>query len=103
MADFKHERDKDSIATGGAYAPGVREENTKDLVKDLDKLLRGELSATETYRQALGKISDKWGNDAKFQQLTQIQREHEQAARELRGLIERLGGIPSNDSGAWGT
>jgi uncharacterized protein (TIGR02284 family) len=103
MTEFKHDRDKDRNEGGGAYADATRPGSTDTLLHDLNKLLRGELSATETYHQALDKISDEYGNDAKFQQLAQMQRDHEQAVRELRGLIERLGGTPSNDSGPWGT
>jgi bacterioferritin (cytochrome b1) len=77
--------------------------SSSEVIDDLNKLLRGELSATETYRQALDKIRGQYGQDAKFQQLANIQRDHEQAAGELRSMIERNGGTPSNDSGAWGT
>jgi uncharacterized protein (TIGR02284 family) len=103
MADFKQDRQKDRAATGGTYAGGTRAAGSDELVDDLNKLLRGELSATETYRQALDKIGDQYGKDAKFQQLAEMQRDHGQAAQELRSLIQRLGGTPSTDSGAWGT
>ena len=43
-----------------------------DVVKDLNVLLRDELSATETYRQALDKIRDEHGQDARFQQLVEM-------------------------------
>jgi rubrerythrin len=73
-----------------------------DVVNDLNVLLRDELSATETYRQALDKIRDEHGQDARFQQLAEMQRDHEQAAAELRSMIQQMGGQASNDSGAWG-
>ena len=95
---FNRTRESVAGAATGAYAG----ERNDEVVESLNKLLRGELAATETYRQALDKIRDKYGNDAKFQQLAQIHRDHEQAARELRQLIQRMGGSPSNDSGAWG-
>jgi uncharacterized protein (TIGR02284 family) len=72
-------------------------------VDNLNKCLRDELSAVETYRQALDKNRAQYGNDAKFQQLGEMLRDHEQAANELRTCIQRLGGTPSDDSGAWGT
>jgi bacterioferritin (cytochrome b1) len=75
---------------------------SKDVVEDQNKLLRGELAATETYRQALDKIRDEFGRDARFQQLAQLHKEHDQAAAELRSLIQQMGGTPSDDSGAWG-
>jgi bacterioferritin (cytochrome b1) len=71
-------------------------------VDDLNKCLRGELSAIETYRQALDKNRQQYANDAKFQQLTQMLRDHQQAAEQLRDYITRMGGTPSTDSGAWG-
>ena len=72
-------------------------------VNDLNKCLRGELSAIETYRQALDKNRQQYANDAKFQQLTQMLRDHQDAAERLRECIQRMGGTPSTDSGAWGT
>ena len=74
-----------------------------DVIDDLNKLLRGELSALETYRQGLDKIRDEHGHDARFMQLAQIQQDHEQAASELRALAQRMGGRASNDSGPWGS
>jgi uncharacterized protein (TIGR02284 family) len=73
---------------------------------DIDKLnscLRGELAAIETYRQGLDKIRADFGSDPKFQQLTQMLRDHEQAATELQSLVQQCGGTPDDDSGAWGT
>jgi bacterioferritin (cytochrome b1) len=72
-------------------------------VDDLNKVLRGELSAIETYRQALDKNRQQYANDAKFQQLTQMLRDHQEAAEQLRDYIVRMGGTPSTDAGAWGT
>lgn len=93
-------RTRDSIAGAGATMAGV---SSDEVVDDLNELLRGELSATETYRQALDKIRDQYGHDAKFQQLAGMQRDHEQMAGELRSMVQQYGGTPSNDSGAWGT
>ncbi|HEY1325594.1 MAG TPA: DUF2382 domain-containing protein [Casimicrobiaceae bacterium] len=70
---------------------------------DLNGLLRGELSAIETYRQALDKNRDQYGQDARFGQLEQMMRDHEQAASQLRTLIRQAGGSETRDSGAWGT
>jgi rubrerythrin len=96
---FDRAKDSVSRATTGDDLDDRREE----VCEDLNKLLRGELAATETYRQALDKVRSEYGNDAKFQQLAQIQRDHEQATAELRTLIQQKGGVPSDDSGAWGT
>lgn len=97
-----YERARDAVTrddTGGAYAAG---QYSEDAIEDLNKLLRGELAATETYRQALDKIRDEFGRDARFQQLAQMHKEHDQAAADLRGLVQQMGGTPSDDSGAWG-
>lgn len=71
-------------------------------IDQLNSCLRGELAAIETYRQALDKIRTEYGADPKFEQLEKMQRDHEQAATELQSLIQRKGGTPDTDSGAWG-
>ena len=71
-------------------------------VKHLNECLRGELSAMETYRQALEKARGQHGKDVEYEQLAQMLRDHEEAAGRLRDLIQRLGGQPANDSGVWG-
>jgi len=68
-------------------------------VDALNKLLRGELSAVETYDQAIGKFENKPGaND-----LRRIREEHDRAAGEIRNRVAQFGGKPSESSGAWGT
>lgn len=74
-----------------------------DVIDDLNKLLRDELSAAETYRQALDKMRDDYGSDGRYQDLMRMLHDHEQAAGQLRQQILQLGGTPSSDSGAWGT
>jgi rubrerythrin len=78
-------------------------EHKNPVVDDLNDLLRSELSAVETYRQALDKNRNQYGEDARFLQLSQMMRDHEQAASQLRELVQRMGGVAANDSGAWGT
>jgi len=72
-------------------------------VDELDQLLRGELSAIDTYRQALDRNRDQYGGDARFAELEQMLRDHEQAAAQLRNMIRSMGGTELDDSGAWGT
>jgi rubrerythrin len=72
-------------------------------VDDLNHMLRDELSAMETYRQALDRNRGEYGQDARFGQLEQMMRDHEQACSQLRAMIRQLGGSESQDSGAWGT
>jgi hypothetical protein len=65
----------------------------------LNKFLRGELSAVETYRQALERLS----SSAFASDLMENKRSHEQRVEMLRNQITRLGGAPSDDSGPWGS
>ncbi len=87
-----------SSMQGGAYS-GANE----DVIDDLNEVLRGELAATETYRQALDKLRDEFGRDSRYQQLAQMHKEHGEAVSDLRSLVQQLGGTPSDDAGAWGT
>jgi uncharacterized protein (TIGR02284 family) len=67
-------------------------------VETLNSFLRGEISAVETYRQALDRISD----DRLRPQLEVCQRDHEARVAALRERIEKLGGTPAEGSGPWG-
>jgi uncharacterized protein (TIGR02284 family) len=64
----------------------------------LNSLLRGELSATETYQQALAKVGQKRGAS----DLRQIHAEHREAANTLREHVHEHAGTPDQGSGAWG-
>jgi uncharacterized protein (TIGR02284 family) len=64
----------------------------------LNSLLRGELSATETYQQAMAKVGDEHGAT----ELRQIRDDHRTAANAIRQHIHELGGKPDQDSGVWG-
>jgi len=67
-------------------------------VDTLNSLLRGELSAVETYLQALAKFEGQPGEA----ELRQIMVDHRETANTLRQHIHDLGGKPDQDSGAWG-
>lgn len=70
--------------------------------KDIDQLnsfLRGELSAVETYDQAIEKLKDEPGLAAP---LSVCRKSHERRAELLRSEVVRLGGKPARGSGAWG-
>ena len=67
-------------------------------IKWLNKLLRGELAATETYQQALEKL----GDEPAAAQLRQIHVDHRTNANTWRQHIHQHGGKPDQDSGAWG-
>ncbi|OAH96989.1 hypothetical protein A1353_23680 [Methylomonas methanica] len=71
-------------------------------IDTLNKFLKDELSAMETYQQVQAKLSE----DAELgesKDLTPIFEDHKEAVSSLQTLISQLGGTPSADSGAWGT
>lgn len=70
----------------------------EEVVGKLNSFLRGEISAVETYRQALDKITD----PALRSQLQSCGQDHEQRIQLLRARITELGGTPDQSSGAWG-
>ena len=72
--------------------------NQEKTIDQLNSFLRGELSAVETYDQALAKLQD-------FPQrstLQQCERSHAERARLLAEEVRRLGGEPSDSAGVWG-
>jgi len=75
----------------------MRTETDKS-VDALNELLRGEISAVETYRQAINKL----GGSPAVSQLEGCRRSHEQRIAKLRDQVSRLGGQPAKESGAWG-
>ena len=70
--------------------------NTAD---DLNELLQGELSAVETYKQALKSVSDEPG----AKDLKAALSNHESAVKSLNDQVKKAGGTPTTSSGAWGT
>jgi Domain of unknown function (DUF2383) len=71
---------------------------TDKTVESLNGFLRGEISAVETYRQAIEKL----GNSPTLAQLEDCQRSHEQRVMKLRDEVARRGGEPAKGSGTWG-
>jgi len=76
--------------------------DTGETVRQLNSLLRGEISAAETYRMAIDKVADTDASGANAGLLREIQEEHGRAAQEIRDRIQELGGEASDSSGAWG-
>lgn len=64
-----------------------------------NKLLRGEISAVETYEQAIEKHSDSFAAS----ELQRIHSEHTNAVDRLSAHVREMGGEPDTTSGAWGT
>ena len=86
--------DPDSLKKSGRF----RTPQNSECISLCDKLLRGELSAIESYSQAIAKFEDE--RDKKS--LDQILSSHENSASRLRQHIADLGGTASATSGIWG-
>jgi demethoxyubiquinone hydroxylase (CLK1/Coq7/Cat5 family) len=69
-----------------------------DTVDVLNSFLRGEVSAVETYRQAIEKLRDK----PEARTLGDCLTSHERRVALLQTEIRRRGGEPAQGSGAWG-
>jgi hypothetical protein len=70
----------------------------KNSVDQLNSFLRGEMSAVETYNQAINKLQA----TSYAPQLEDCKRSHEQRVQLLKDQIRRLGGTPADASGPWG-
>ncbi len=64
-----------------------------------NSLLRGELSAVETYTQAL----EKFDGDVARPRLELIRTDHHQSVSTLRQHLIEMGATPDDSSGAWGS
>lgn len=73
-------------------------EMTEHITSKLNGLLRGEITALETYRQALTKISD----SEIRQELEKAEVSHFDRVLALSSKVRELGGEPVTDSGLWG-
>ena len=71
-------------------------------VKTIEKLLKEELSAMETYQQALDKFKVT-GGQFMTNSLTPIMGAHRVAVSSLEALITKLGGTPQKGTGVWGS
>jgi len=67
-------------------------------IETLNSFLRGEISAVETYRQAIDRLVD---NPLRYQ-LKECFASHDMRVEALRTRIQELGGSPSTGSGVWG-
>jgi uncharacterized protein (TIGR02284 family) len=67
-------------------------------IDQLNSFLRGEISAVETYRQAMSKVDDVTART----ELERCHLSHQRRVDMLKNRIAQLGGQPSADSGAWG-
>jgi len=61
-------------------------------------LLRGELSAVETYGQAI----EKYAGSPVTEELRRIRADHSRSANWLSANVREMGGVPEKNSGTWG-
>jgi len=71
----------------------------KSNVDELNKLLRGELSAVETYQMALNKLDEM---SPAREEVEACMGSHQNRAMLLRDQVVALGGTPVGSSGPWG-
>ncbi len=74
-------------------------ENKKAIAENLSVLVKGELAAVETYKQALDKITSP---EIAGPDLRRIEEEHEQALSVLRAHMAEQEATAPVDSGLWG-
>ncbi len=67
-------------------------------VEALNQLLRGELSALETYDECIERLD----NAQVVSELKELRRSHELRTEQLHHHIKLMGGEPEESSGAWG-
>jgi hypothetical protein len=72
----------------------------KSSADELNKLMRGELSAVETYQMAINKL-DK--NSSVSAELEACMMSHQNRVMMLREQVTAAGGVPARGSGPWGT
>lgn len=70
-------------------------------IEILNRLLKNELSATETYRQVLDKLRENI-ELGESEYLGPIYEAHKNVVSILQAQILQLGGTPYEDTGAWG-
>jgi hypothetical protein len=70
----------------------------KACIEVCNSLLRGELSAVETYSLAINRYAGK----PEVTDLQKIRTEHALSAARLSQNVREMGGTPDDDSGAWG-
>lgn len=73
-------------------------ENSKLTNESIDKILRGEFSAMESYEQLMEKVND----DPEIERLEQFRDDHKKAASFWKMQVKREGKVPENSSSIWG-
>jgi uncharacterized protein (TIGR02284 family) len=73
---------------------------TTESTSTLNSLLRGEMSALQTYGQVIEKLKD--DNAPGSAEFHQLRKDHRDAAEALQRFVAVQGSEPSQDSGPWG-
>jgi hypothetical protein len=101
MTSFSNPTDP-SFDAGAARARELNADRDGTITQ-LNSLLRGEISAAETYKMAIDKFNDSDNaRQSDCQCLRGMQEDHGRACQTLRSRIREMGGEASDSSGAWG-
>lgn len=73
--------------------------NVEKCIEACNEMLRGERTAVETYDMAIEQFSP----DPGIATLTDIRNEHAESVNNLETNIREMGGVPNQESGAWGS
>lgn len=92
-----HRRAEGAVRRGGGAHPSVFRDSGKTDADAVNALIRDELAAVETYRQAM----DKFGG-ATAAELRRLENDHERAVALLQEKVAEKGVEPATSSGAWG-
>jgi hypothetical protein len=71
-------------------------------IDKVEKLLKNELAAAQTYHQALEKFEEE-AQSNEIASLQPIYEEHTEAVSELQDKLQELGATPPTGSGLWGS
>ncbi len=69
----------------------------ENCINEFNKLLRGEISAIETYVQAIELVEQPWKEE-----LRDILKDHQKSAMTIKKHVQALGGEADRESGIWG-
>lgn len=85
--------------TETGYFVGTRRfDDSTDVSRQINKVLRGEISAVESYDQVLEKFSF----EPEVQKLLDLKTDHEDSVQCLKEMVRDEGTIPEQESGVWG-
>lgn len=92
----------DPTGAGAIFAGPTNDGDPVFVVARLNALLRGEISAAETYRNVLERFAAHDGHADVTAALQPIHEDHLRTSAVLRSRITEFGGEPAESSGLWG-